>query len=224
MSPILDPACMSHAWMATTCDQNPKPIVVNGYGRCCHGNYRDHMRIPDVTSAGHACWLYAQPCQCQQSGMCLCTYSFLMYVVCLQAMIALDQVPGWWQVEEDSKENYPMDYYAKDGGIWNSTWQQKNVRAKVKAWSHWAWNPTLAWVSWPGHGVCDNSLCLSLWLPVRTASFYQTDAINNSQYFSSLLPMTADIRALQCIMQSNTTLRAVCQSLYQACYQDLPWY
>ena len=34
--------------------------------------------------------------------------------------------------------------------------------------------------------------------------------------------MTADIRALQCIMQSNTTLRAVCQSLYQACYQDLP--
>jgi hypothetical protein len=56
-----------------------------------------------------------------------------MYVVCLQAMIALDQVPGWWQVEEDSKENYPMDYYAKDGGIWNSTWQQKNVRAKVKA-------------------------------------------------------------------------------------------
>jgi len=56
-----------------------------------------------------------------------------MCVVCLQAMIALDQVPGWWQVEEDSKENYPMDYYAKDGGIWNSTWQQKNVRAKVKA-------------------------------------------------------------------------------------------
>ncbi|KAL0030555.1 hypothetical protein WJX79_004420, partial [Trebouxia sp. C0005] len=50
-----------------------------------------------------------------------------------EAMIALDQVPGWWQVGVDSKENYPMDYYAKDGGIWNSTWQQKNVRAKVKA-------------------------------------------------------------------------------------------
>ncbi len=66
-------------------------------------------------------------------ALCLCTYPFPMCVVCLQAMIALDQVPGWWQVEEDSKENYPMDYYAKDGGIWNSTWQQKNVRAKVKA-------------------------------------------------------------------------------------------
>ncbi|DBA98686.1 hypothetical protein WJX77_005684 [Trebouxia sp. C0004] len=50
-----------------------------------------------------------------------------------EAMIALDQVPGWWQVEVDSKENYPMDYYAKDGGIWNSTWQQKNVRPRVKA-------------------------------------------------------------------------------------------
>ena len=26
-----------------------KDIVVKGYGRCCHGNYRAHMRIPDVT-------------------------------------------------------------------------------------------------------------------------------------------------------------------------------
>ena len=25
-------------------------IVVKGYGRCCHGNYRAHMRIPDVTT------------------------------------------------------------------------------------------------------------------------------------------------------------------------------
>ena len=23
--------------------------VVKGYGRCCHGNYRAHMRIPDIT-------------------------------------------------------------------------------------------------------------------------------------------------------------------------------
>jgi hypothetical protein len=23
--------------------------VVKGYRRCCHGNYRAHMRIPDVT-------------------------------------------------------------------------------------------------------------------------------------------------------------------------------
>ncbi len=24
-------------------------IVVKGYGRCCQGNYRAHMRIPDAT-------------------------------------------------------------------------------------------------------------------------------------------------------------------------------
>ena len=28
----------------------PKPIVVKGYGRCCQGNYRAHMRIPDATT------------------------------------------------------------------------------------------------------------------------------------------------------------------------------
>ena len=25
-------------------------FVAKGYGRCCHGNYRAHMRIPDVTT------------------------------------------------------------------------------------------------------------------------------------------------------------------------------
>lgn len=50
----------------------------------------------------------------------------------MQAMIALNQVPGWWQSEDGSRERYPMDYYAKDGGIWNSTWQQKSLRTKAK--------------------------------------------------------------------------------------------
>ena len=49
----------------------------------------------------------------------------------LQAMIALDQVPGWWLCDEGKKENYPMDYYAKDGGQWNSTWQQKVTPPRV---------------------------------------------------------------------------------------------
>ncbi len=30
--------------------QNPKPIVVKEYGRCCQGSYRAHMRIPDATT------------------------------------------------------------------------------------------------------------------------------------------------------------------------------
>ena len=42
-------------------------------------------------------------------------------------MIALDQVPGWWQTEEGIQERYRMDYYAKDGGSWNSVWQTKPV-------------------------------------------------------------------------------------------------
>ncbi len=42
--------------------QNPKPIVVKGYGRCCQGNYRAHMRIPDATEIGQGSLakLYAQ--------------------------------------------------------------------------------------------------------------------------------------------------------------------
>lgn len=46
-------------------------------------------------------------------------------------MIALDQVPGWWQTEGDDAERYPMDYYAKDGGSWNSVWQSKAVPKKA---------------------------------------------------------------------------------------------
>ena len=75
---------------------------------------------------------------CNSVSRCIQSHAskeyFQMYVAfCLQAMIALDQVHGWWQCEEGSKEMYPMDYYAKDGGSWNSTWQQKSARTKAKA-------------------------------------------------------------------------------------------
>ena len=39
--------------------QNPKPIVAKGYRRCCRGNYRAHMRIPDVTVSR-----FGQSCAC----------------------------------------------------------------------------------------------------------------------------------------------------------------
>ena len=48
----------------------------------------------------------------------------------MQAMIALGQVPGWWECGAEAKESYPMDYYAKDGGSWNSVWAQKSARAR----------------------------------------------------------------------------------------------
>lgn len=57
-------------------------------------------------------------------------YASIHNYVTMQAMIALDQVPGWWQVEEGTAEQYPMDYYAKDGGSWNSVWQTKPVLKK----------------------------------------------------------------------------------------------
>eukprot|EP00775_Hariotina_reticulata_P009330 gene9330-9494_t len=65
-----------------------------------------------------------------------------------EAMIALGMVPGWWENCEGQQEQqqqqqgiaassrgragavepYPMDYYAKDGGIWNSSYHRA-VRA-----------------------------------------------------------------------------------------------
>jgi 2-(3-amino-3-carboxypropyl)histidine synthase len=65
-----------------------------------------------------------------------------------EAMVALDLVPGWWQnpaaaaaaagvngdngcsgnvagsVSVPGMEPYPMDYYAKDGGVWNSSYHK----------------------------------------------------------------------------------------------------
>lgn len=61
-----------------------------------------------------------------------------------EAMIALGLVPGWWQaaaavdsscsgsaaaaaagsVSAPGMEPYPMDYYAKDGGVWNSSYHK----------------------------------------------------------------------------------------------------
>ncbi|WIA41194.1 hypothetical protein OEZ86_004809 [Tetradesmus obliquus] len=61
-----------------------------------------------------------------------------------EAMIALGLVPGWWQaaaavdsscsgsaaaaaagsVSAPGMELYPMDYYAKDGGVWNSSYHK----------------------------------------------------------------------------------------------------
>ena len=75
----------------------------------------------------------ANVCQDAYGATLQKTFSRCMYAFCLQAMIALDQVPGWWQCDAGSKEMYPMDYYAKDGGSWNSTWHQKSARIKAKA-------------------------------------------------------------------------------------------
>jgi hypothetical protein len=44
-----------------------------------------------------------------------------------------EQVPGWWeglQVAQPGMEPYPMDYYAKDGGVWNSSYHRVS-RSKV---------------------------------------------------------------------------------------------
>jgi len=66
-----------------------------------------------------------------------------------EALVCLGEVPAWWEHEQQgtaaapsSKEDnsmgtvcpqqplkkhapYPMDYYAKEGGIWNSSWHKK---------------------------------------------------------------------------------------------------
>lgn len=37
------------------------------------------------------------------------------------------QVPPWWEgiaAEHEASAPYPMDYYAKDGGVWNSSYHK----------------------------------------------------------------------------------------------------
>ncbi|GIL88938.1 hypothetical protein Vretifemale_16848 [Volvox reticuliferus] len=64
-----------------------------------------------------------------------------------EALVALDVVPGWWEGAEPQQQQgqqggiglytgasnaegamapYPMDYYAKDGGEWNSSYHKKS--------------------------------------------------------------------------------------------------
>lgn len=42
----------------------------------------------------------------------------------VQAFVALGETPGWWEQEGQA---YPMDYYASDGGAWNSSWHKKRA-------------------------------------------------------------------------------------------------
>lgn len=47
------------------------------------------------------------------------------------------QVPAWWEGagagEKRGEEAYPMDYYAKEGGVWNSSYHKAPARAKTTA-------------------------------------------------------------------------------------------
>ncbi|GAB4813198.1 hypothetical protein N2152v2_000244 [Parachlorella kessleri] len=43
-----------------------------------------------------------------------------------EAFVALGEVPGWWEAGTD----YPMDYYASDGGAWNSTYHRRKPRGE----------------------------------------------------------------------------------------------
>ncbi|KAG1657037.1 hypothetical protein FOA52_009232 [Chlamydomonas sp. UWO 241] len=57
-----------------------------------------------------------------------------------EALIALGEVPAWWEEaggrgadtndgDAGSIEPYPMDYYSKDGGVWNSSWHKNAAKA-----------------------------------------------------------------------------------------------
>ena len=48
------------------------------------------------------------------------------------------QVPPWWEgvaAGHEANAPYPMDYYAKDGGVWNSSYHKgaKQQRGGAKA-------------------------------------------------------------------------------------------
>lgn len=45
-----------------------------------------------------------------------------------EALVALEVVAGWWEgqkTEVGAQPSYPMDYYAKDGGVWNSSYHKR---------------------------------------------------------------------------------------------------
>ncbi|CAL8464545.1 g4080 [Coccomyxa elongata] len=54
-----------------------------------------------------------------------------------EALVALGEVPAWWlgagAEAKRGEEAYPMDYYAKDGGVWNSSYHKASARAKTTA-------------------------------------------------------------------------------------------
>ncbi len=60
-------------------------IVVKGYGCCCHGNHRAHMRIPDVTFMIQTKW----PALCDKAYIksanvqvaCMESYGLLVLLV-----------------------------------------------------------------------------------------------------------------------------------------------
>ena len=57
-----------------------------------------------------------------------------------EALVALGEVDPWWTAEEGSADNpmagsdaYPMDYYAKDGGAWSSTYHRAPAHKRTSA-------------------------------------------------------------------------------------------
>lgn len=45
-----------------------------------------------------------------------------------EALVALGEVPGWWEGPGGpATASYPMDYYARDGGVWSSSYVQQRA-------------------------------------------------------------------------------------------------
>jgi 2-(3-amino-3-carboxypropyl)histidine synthase len=45
------------------------------------------------------------------------------------------QVPPWWEgvaAAEEATAAYPMDYYAKNGGAWNSSYHKKAAQREPR--------------------------------------------------------------------------------------------
>jgi len=49
-----------------------------------------------------------------------------------EAFVALGECPPWWE-EEGGQMDYPMDYYASDGGVYNSTYHRPKPKSRASA-------------------------------------------------------------------------------------------
>ena len=74
-----------------------------------------------------------------------------------EAMVCLGAVPPWWDEtpDENGVHPYPMDYYARDGGQWNSSYHKARPRRpRPVAAAHGCGAQTVSDAAPPGSGGC----------------------------------------------------------------------
>ena len=70
-------------------------------------------------------------CACVSSSLASDEFSMTLHVLKSAYHVFPAQVPPWWDVDvpAGSHAPYPMDYYARDGGVWSSSHHRPPARS-----------------------------------------------------------------------------------------------